>query len=202
MNAKERRKQLIDILNKNDKPVKGTDIAKKLKVSRQVIVQDVAILRAAGKAILATPQGYLITKEYEKDTITSTIACRHNNSEIEEELDIILNYGGKILDVVVEHPVYGEIRSQLQINSRDDLYEFLKNLETTNAEPLAALTDGVHIHTIEVKDDETLSKIKSHADGGPLDGEFVAVGFPDAFFAGCLVGIGGFDDEDIVDHDP
>ena len=161
MDAKERRKQLIDILNKNDKPVKGTDIAKKLKVSRQVIVQDVAILRAAGKAILATPQGYLITKEYEKDTITSTIACRHNNnSEIEEELDIILNYGGKILDVVVEHPVYGEIRSQLQINSRHDLDEFLKNLETTHAEPLAALTDGVHIHTIEVKDDETLRKIK------------------------------------------
>lgn len=161
LDAKERRRKLIDMLNKNKKPVKGTDIAKAFKVSRQVIVQDVAILRAAGKEILATPQGYLIVKEYETDTITKTIACKHgNNAEIEEELDIILNYGGKILDVVVEHAVYGEIRSQLQISSRDDLEEFLRNLETTKAEPLAALTDGVHIHTIEVKDEETFEKIK------------------------------------------
>lgn len=161
MDAKERRKKLIDMLNKNERPVKGTDIAKVFEVSRQVIVQDVAILRAAGQDILATPQGYLIIKEPKEDTITRTLACRHNNNtEIEEELSIILNYGGKILDVVVEHAVYGEIRSQLQISSRDDLEEFLKNLETTKSEPLAALTDGIHIHTIEVKDEETFEKIK------------------------------------------
>lgn len=161
MEAKERRQELLDILNKNEGPVKGIDIAKKLKVSRQVIVQDVAILRAAGKEILATPRGYLVAKEPEQDIITKTIASRHSsNIEIEEELDIILNYGGKILDVVVEHPVYGEIRSQLQISSRHDLNEFLKNLELTNAEPLATLTDGIHIHTIQVKDEETFRKIK------------------------------------------
>ena len=161
VNAKERRRQLVDMLNEKQKPIKGTDIAKKFKVSRQVIVQDVAILRAAGKEILATPQGYLIAKSYEGNTITRTIACKHNNNtEIEEELDIILNYGGKIIDVVVEHAVYGEIRSQLQIASRDDLKEFLKNLEKTKSEPLSALTDGVHLHTIEVKDEETFVKIK------------------------------------------
>ncbi len=161
MNSKERRKELINILNKSDKPVKGTDIAKELEVSRQVIVQDVAILRAKGEDILATPQGYLIPKSYKEDKITRTIACKHsNNTEIKEELEIILDYGGKILDVIVEHALYGEIKSQLQIASRYDLEEFIENLESTNAEPLAALTDGVHIHTIEVKDDYTFKKIK------------------------------------------
>ena len=161
MDARERRKKIIEILNENEKPVKGTDIAKRLEVSRQIIVQDVAILRAKGENILATPQGYLTPRAYGEDKITRTIACKHsNNSEIREELEIILEYGGKILDVVVEHGVYGEIRSQLQIGSRHDLEEFIKNLEATNAEPLAALTDGVHIHTIEVKDDETFGKIK------------------------------------------
>lgn len=162
MDAKERRKQIIDILNKSDKPVKGTDIAKKLGVSRQVIVQDVAILRARGENILATPQGYLITKTYTNNKITRTIACKHkDNFEIEEELKIILDYGGKILDVIVEHPLYGEIKSQLQIGSRHDLEEFIRNLKMTKAEPLSTLTDGVHIHTIEVKDDETFDRIKN-----------------------------------------
>lgn len=71
-----------------------------------------------------------------------------------------MDYGGKILDVIVEHPVYGEIKSPLQIASRYDLEEFLKNLEETDAEPLSALTEGVHIHTIEVESEEVLKKIK------------------------------------------
>lgn len=161
MDAKERRKKIIEILEKRKKPIKGTDLARELDVSRQVIVQDVAILRAKGENILASPQGYLNPLAYGQDKITKTIACKHsNNDEIAEELQIILDHGGKILDVIVEHPVYGEIKSQLQIGSKYDLEEFLKNLKTTKAEPLAALTDGVHIHTIEVKDHETFNKIK------------------------------------------
>lgn len=161
MDAKERRKEIINILNKDSKPVKGIDIAERLGVSRQVIVQDVAILRAKGENILATPQGYLIPQAYERDKITRTIACKHeNNVEIEEELGTILDYGGKVLDVVVEHPLYGEIRSQLQISSRHDLREFMTNLNRSKAEPLSSLTDGVHIHTIEVENEEIFEKIK------------------------------------------
>lgn len=161
MDTKERRGEILKILNSFEKPVKGMDIAEKFGVSRQVIVQDVAVLRAKGEKILATPQGYLIPKAYESDKLIKTIACKHtSNEEIEEELDIILRYGGKILDVLVEHPLYGEIKSQLQIGSRYDLKEFMLNLEKHKAEPLASLTDGVHIHTIEVESEEKFAKIK------------------------------------------
>lgn len=161
VDTRERREEILNILNNLDKPVKGMDIAEEFGVSRQVIVQDVAVLRAKGENILATPQGYLIPKAYDKDKLIKTIACKHeNNRQIEEELDIILSYGGKIIDVSVEHPLYGEIKSQLQISSRYDLKEFMKNLKRYKAEPLSSLTDGVHIHTIEVENEEMLIKIK------------------------------------------
>ncbi len=161
MDTKERRKAILEILNSLEKPVKGTEIAEKFGVSRQVIVQDVAVLRAKGEDILATPRGYLIPKAYESNKIIRTIVCKHDNDkEIEEELDIILSYGGKIIDVSVEHPLYGEIKSQLQISSRYDLNEFMVNLKKYKAEALSSLTDGIHIHKIEVDNEEMLIKIK------------------------------------------
>jgi len=150
MNANERRQEILNILSKSEEPVKGIDISEQLDVSRQVIVQDIAILRARGENILATPQGYLIIKIHEKRKTTKTIVCTHkNNKELEEELRTIIDLGGKIVDVIVEHPLYGEIRSQLQIGSRHDLSLFIDNLKATKAEPLSSLTDGIHLHTIK-----------------------------------------------------
>lgn len=152
---------ILSILKNSDGPIKGTDLSDRLEVSRQVIVQDVAILRARGESIFATPQGYLIPQIYGKKKLVKTIVCTHkNNEEIEEELRIIVDLGGKVLDVIVEHPLYGEIKSQLQIASRHDLRQFIDNLNQTKAEPLSSLTDGIHIHTIEVDDEETLNLIK------------------------------------------
>jgi transcriptional regulator of NAD metabolism len=161
MDAGERRQEIINILNKSKDPVKGTELAEKLQVSRQVIVQDIAILRAKGENIFATPQGYLMPEIYEKDRLIKTIVCNHqNNYELEDELRTIVNLGGKIIDVIVEHPLYGEIKSQLQIGSRHDLMLFMDNLKTTKAEPLSSLTDGVHLHTIEVNSEEVFHKIR------------------------------------------
>lgn len=161
MDANERRKMILSILKGAEGPIKGTDLSEQLEVSRQVIVQDVAILRARGESILATPQGYLIPQIYGKEKLVKTIVCTHqNNEQIEEELRIIVDLGGKVLDVIVEHPLYGEIKSQLQISSRHDLKQFIDNLNETKAEPLSSLTDGVHIHTIEAEDEETLNRIK------------------------------------------
>ncbi|MBU5428324.1 transcription repressor NadR [Tissierella pigra] len=161
MDAGERRQEIINILNKSKDPVKGTELAEKLQVSRQVIVQDIAILRAKGENIFATPQGYLMPRIYEKDRLIKTIVCNHkNNEELEDELRTIVDLGGKVIDVIVEHPLYGEIKSQLQIGSRHDLMLFMDNLKTTKAEPLSSLTDGVHLHTIEVNSEEIFHKIK------------------------------------------
>ena len=161
MDANERRQEILNLLQLAENPVKGTDLAEQLEVSRQIIVQDIAILRARGENILATPQGYLMPKNYEKQRLIKTIACTHkNNKELQEELRIIVDLGGKIIDVIVEHPLYGEIKSQLQIGSRHDLRLFMNALKATNAEPLSSLTGGVHLHTIEVDDEETFERIK------------------------------------------
>lgn len=161
MDANERREEILIILSKSQDPVKGTELSEKLEVSRQVIVQDIAILRARGENILATPQGYLIPKAYDKGRLIKTIACTHqSNDELEDELKTIVDLGGKVLDVIVEHPLYGEIKSQLQIGSRHDLKQFMDNLTETKAEPLSSLTGGVHIHTIEVDNEQTLKRIK------------------------------------------
>lgn len=54
MEGEKRREQLIALLKQADIPVSGTDLAKRLGVSRQVIVQDIALLRAVNKNILST----------------------------------------------------------------------------------------------------------------------------------------------------
>lgn len=161
MGAWERREKILETLIKNRKPVKGTDLSKKFNVSRQVIVQDIALLRARGEDILATPQGYIIPRAYREDKLTRKIVCKHEGyDEIEDELKTIIDLGGKIVDVIVEHPLYGEIKSPLEISSRLDLKEFMENIRKTKAEPLSSLTEGIHIHTIEIEDEESFQRIK------------------------------------------
>ncbi len=160
MDSWERRKEILKLLSENNKPIKGMELANKLGVSRQVIVQDIAILRAKGESILATPQGYIIPIEEGNKTI-KTIVCKHTEyEEIEEELKTIVDRGGKVLDVVVEHPLYGEIKSPLMIGSRLEVAQFMENLKKTKAEPLSTLTEGIHIHSIEVEDEKVLKNIK------------------------------------------
>lgn len=159
--AWERRENILNDLKKSPGPIKGTELAERYNVTRQVIVQDVALLRARGENILATPQGYLLPKIVEENKIVKKIVCKHGSyDEIEEELMTIVDLGGKIIDVIIEHPVYGELRGSLQISSRLDLEEFMASLRKTKAEPLSTLTDGVHLHTIETGDEEAFKRIK------------------------------------------
>lgn len=161
MDGNERRSKILNILEEANEPIKGTDLAENLNVSRQVIVQDIALLRAKGKNILATPRGYILPKSYEREKLIKTIVCTHkSNEELEEELRIIVDLGGKIIDVIVDHPLYGEIKSQLQIASRYDLKLFMDEFNKTKAEPLSSLTGGIHLHTIEVEDEKTFLRIR------------------------------------------
>ncbi|MCF6460111.1 transcription repressor NadR [Clostridium sp. Cult3] len=161
MEAWERRDEILKTLKKSNKPIKGTELSERFGVSRQIIVQDIALLRARGEDILATPQGYIIPQLYGDNKLVKKIVCKHQGyDEIEEELKTIVDMGGKVLDVIVDHPLYGEIKSPLEISSRLDLEEFLDSLIETNAEPLSSLTEGIHIHTIEVDDEKSFQKIK------------------------------------------
>lgn len=161
MESSKRRNSIQNMLRSNTGPITGTELAETFGVSRQVIVQDIAILRAAGADILATPRGYIIHTPFSPNVITKTLICRHYTSkELEDELTTIVDYGGKVIDVIIEHPIYGEIRGILMISSRQDVKEFMESLGKEGAQPLSSLTGGIHLHTVEVKDERTFSRIK------------------------------------------
>ena len=123
-------------------------------------VQDVAILRAAGYDIIATPQGYLIPRAGQTQRITRVVAVKHSRDEIEDELTTIVDLGGRILDVIIEHPVYGEFKGRLMTSSRSDVRTYLKTMEREEAKPLSSLTEGVHLHTIEADSVPILDRIE------------------------------------------
>lgn len=158
MEAEERREKLLKILREKNRPVPGNRLAEDLRVSRQVIVQDIALLRAGGADIFATPQGYIMTASL-KARPRKILACQHNSRGIAEELETIILLGGKVLDVIVEHPLYGELKGNLMLAQQADLVEYLEKYHNSGAEPLSALTKGVHLHTVEAEDEQHLEQI-------------------------------------------
>ena len=54
ISGEERREKIIQKLKTSEKPISATTFAKIFDVSRQVIVQDVALLRANGNSIIST----------------------------------------------------------------------------------------------------------------------------------------------------
>ena len=158
MNSKERRSFILTRLINYNEPQKGHNLAAEIGVTRQIIVKDIAILRAEGKNIIATPEGYLIPKN-QRPKVKKIIATSHASDKIEEELKIIIKYGGVIEDVIVEHPVYGEIRGMLMIKTLNDIENFMIRFKSEKAEPLSRLTGGVHLHTIEAESEDIINKI-------------------------------------------
>lgn len=159
-----RRQELQRILADSTVPVTGSALASRLRVSRQVIVSDVALLRAKGVPIVATPNGYFLQAESTaKEGVRRVIASKHgpDPAEIERELNAIVDQGGFIEDVIIEHPLYGELRGLLMIRSRHDVNQFLQRMTTSQGIPLSSLTGGVHLHTIVVPDEETLQRIQA-----------------------------------------
>ncbi|MBU2703259.1 transcriptional regulator of NAD metabolism [Sporomusaceae bacterium BoRhaA] len=160
MNTENRRKALLEKLCSNKMPLTGAVLAREFAVSRQVIVNDIAILRALGSDIYATPQGYLIPSVADQ-SLEVKIACKHNAEDLEKELVVMIEEGAQILDVIVEHPVYGEIKANLMLTNLFDVRSFVDKLATTRAEPLSLITGGVHLHTLLVRSEEQLQRIKN-----------------------------------------
>ncbi len=159
MNAEERRSAIQSLLLKSARPCTGAELATSLGVSRQVIVQDIAILRARGEPILATPQGYAMREAALGPGETRVIACRHDAGEVREELLTMVRAGGEVLDVIVEHPLYGEISGRLMLRTESDVERFMSRLERTRASLLSSLTNGVHLHTIRAPGPAAFSAI-------------------------------------------
>ena len=160
MNAEQRRSEILISLKKAETAISATMLAKQFSVSRQIIVGDVAILRAGGADISATPRGYILLSALEKSGVTHKIACLHNGSRMEEELNICVDHGCRVVDVIVEHPVYGELCGMLELSSRYEVKQFVNRVAEESAHALSELTDGIHLDTLECPDNEAFLRVK------------------------------------------
>lgn len=154
----ERREFILDLLKKNQEPLKAAYLAELTGVSRQVIVQDISLLRAKKEPVIATSQGYIYMKDSSFQGMRRVICSRHSAEETERELNLLVDLGVQILDVGVEHSVYGKIFRPLKLKSRLDVKAFISQVTQKDASLLSSLTDGLHQHTLEAPSAELLDK--------------------------------------------
>jgi hypothetical protein len=160
MNSTERREKILSMIKKSKKPLSGSYIAKELNVSRQLIVGDVALLRASGSDIISTARGYIINDTKENDSfLFKTIACKHTKEDMEDELNIIVDEGATVIDVIIEHPVYGQLTGDLHLSSRRHVLDFIEKLKSKDSPMLSKLTQGIHLHTIKCESEEIYNNI-------------------------------------------
>lgn len=145
MTAAQRRSAIYEQLTHANAPVSATTLAQRFSVTRQVVVGDVALLRAEGRRITATPRGYMIPSE---TGLLRTIACHHSSEDTQKELFAMVDCGCTVVDVIVEHPVYGQLTAPLALSCRYDVEQFIHRMEDSHAQPISALTGGVHLHTL------------------------------------------------------
>mgnify|MGYP004478368265 FL=1 len=156
MTGQERRDAMIEIIQNSEKPVSGTALAKQFAVSRQVIVQDIALIRAAGYEVLSTHRGYLLGQ---KNSVTRIFKVSHTDEEIADELNLIVDLGGKVLDVQINHKVYGRMKADLGIHSRKQVQDFIEEIRSGKSSPLKNITSNYHYHTVEADSEEVLDLI-------------------------------------------
>ncbi len=158
MNSEQRRKKIISVLQTSDKPISATCFANEFSVTRQIIVADIALLRAGGYPIRAEHKGYVLEKS-DGQAMLKRIVVKHGKNEVRDELYAIVDNGGRVIDVIVEHSIYGKIVAELNLSSRYDVDRFVLRINETGAKPLSFLTEGLHIHTVAVKDEDSFQSI-------------------------------------------
>ena len=166
MTAAQRRSAIYAQLTQASAPVSATTFAQRFSVTRQVIVGDIALLGAEGHSITATPRGYMIPA---KTGLCRTIACHHSGEDTQKELFAMVDCGCTVVDVIVEHPVYGQLTAPLALSSRYDVEQFIHRMKTSHAQPISALTGGVHLHTLSCPSEAVFAHLKETlADMGML----------------------------------
>ena len=161
MTGEERRANILKRLQETDTPLSGTALAKEFHVSRQIIVQDIALMRAENNGIVSTNKGYLLRSQKTENTQPKRVFfVKHATEQVLEEFKIILELGGKILDVAVEHEIYGQICVDLLIETESDAEEFHNKLISCRDNPLKVLTDDCHYHTVCAPSEKLLDLIE------------------------------------------
>lgn len=157
MSGEKRRQEIIKYIAGSKKPVSGTKLAEHFSVSRQVIVQDIALIRAEGQEILSTNRGYLC---HVPVLATRIFYVLHEDNRILEELNLIVDNGGRVVDVFVHHEIYGELRAELALDSRKKVLDFVREIENGKSSPLTTITSGYHYHTVSAESEEILDIIE------------------------------------------
>lgn len=155
----ERRNELLTLLKNSKAPITGTELAKHANVSRQVIVNDMNLLKAGNEPIIATSQGYVYLKSDDTNKIYERkIVCVHTADQAEDEMITIVDCGVTIKSVIVDHPVYGEITASMMITNRLDVQNFIERVNDTGANYLSVLTNGTHLHVLSAPTIEQLDR--------------------------------------------
>lgn len=157
MTGFERRTAIIEKLKMSPAPVPGKILALQFDVSRQVIVQDMALIRAMGYDILSTNRGYLVNAP---QSVNRVVKVSHSDEQLEDELCTIVDLGGKIVNVFINHRAYGKIEAELNIDSRRKVMTFMEDIRSGKSRPLKNITSNYHYHRIEADSEETLDIIE------------------------------------------
>ena len=159
MNGDFRRERILEMIRAQQLPLSATNLAQTLNVSRQVIVGDVALLRSQGCEIIATARGYVIPRFKETGQYLGKIACQHTPKKMTDELYTIVDSGAVVVNVIVEHELYGEITGCLNLMSRDDIDLFSEKVKSSKDRLLSELTMGIHLHTVACRDNDHFQQV-------------------------------------------
>lgn len=156
MTGTDRRKSIVEQIRHSAEPVPGKTLAAAYDVSRQVIVQDIALIRASGYNILSTNRGYVLN---EPAVVSRVFKVKHSDEQLEDELNSIVDLGGVVRNVMVNHKVYGRMEAELNVTSRHRAAAFMEEIRSGKSSPLKNITSGYHYHTVEADSEETLDLI-------------------------------------------
>lgn len=156
MKVTERRKAIVNLLSASKEPISGGELSKQFNVSRQIIVQDITVLKGLGYEIFSTHHGYVLQKS---PLVERVFKLKHTTEQTEDELTTIVDLGGTVVDVFVWHKVYGKISATLNIFSRLHVKQFLEGVRTGKSTELMNITGGYHYHTVRADSEEILDKI-------------------------------------------
>ena len=157
MKTKERRKEIVNLLLSSEEAIPGGVLSEKFGVSRQIIVQDISVLRGSGYEIFSTHDGYIIRHTPLKERVFKVL---HTPEQTEDELSLIVDLGGTVVDVFVWHKVYGKLSADLNIFSHLHVNQFIDGVRTGKSVELMNITGGYHYHTVRAESNEILNAIE------------------------------------------
>lgn len=157
MTTAQRRTEILQILKKAAAPVAAKELAARFGISRQVIVQDMAVIRVSTPCILSTTRGYVLQQD---NGSSREFKVCHAPEQIEDEMNLIVDCGGHIKNISISHRLYGRISADMDVRSRQDVREFVETLKNSSSSVLSNATSGYHYHLVAADTPERLDMIQ------------------------------------------